>query len=336
MLPSDDPLLRHAVEALLGADSAFGSEPIVVEVIPSTGGGAFNTTVQRLSTTGATPWSVVVKHLEGGSPDWDREVDVYADAEWLGAALPIGLRLPRLLAVERSERSATLILEDVQHTRPPRIDDLANAARQLTAFHQGGHGARPWWSAGVLDHEFDSMANRPERLTQRRAEPKIEELRQQLMRLLSQAGSLLASCEDLPLGPAHLDAYSRNLIAEPENTGLCLVDWANAGVAPLGADPATIFVLTLNYLDVDAAAIDEFKHAVVNAMLTGLTDTGSSHLSDVALEGFSSIARLRHLAMMMNALPMVEAGDPAVSAIVGRPLDEIIDQWLTIGQHLTV
>jgi hypothetical protein len=69
-------------------------------------------------------------------------------------------------------------------------------------------------------------------------------------------------------------------------------------------------------------------------MHAGLLDAGTGSSIHAATSGFHAVARLRHLAMMMNALPMAESGDPAVSQIVGEPLDEIVDQWLAVGDHL--
>lgn len=330
-------LLRRAVES--GFGSATGrlanATTALVEKLPSTGGGSFNTTVQRVSGPGNNgPWSVIVKRIDAdpARPDWAREADVYADGAWLKTALPDGLQAPRLLASERSDDGVTLVLEDFPRLRELNIEDFASAARLLTDFSTSDHEARPWWSVEFLATEFHELADHPARLKLERFQPHLEELRQQLSVLSADAPRLLDACQALPHGPAHLDAYSRNLIVDPAADAIGLVDWANAGSAPLGTDPATLFILSLNYLDADVISIGELEDAITGAMHSRLT---SSHASTrQASEGFHAVVRLRHLAMMMNAFPMVERADPSVSAIVGRPLDEIVEQWLSVGDHL--
>ncbi len=162
---------------------------------------------------------------------------------------------------------------------------------------------------------------------------RLDELRQQLLRLHANASDQLAIVRTLPHGPAHLDAYSRNLVIDRNTGDIGLIDWANAGSAPLGTDQATLFTLTLDYLDVDAASIAELEQSIIRAMLSGFGDADSNVTRDESVIAFKAIARLRHLAMMMNALPMAERRDPAVSAIVGHPLDETIEQWLAVGRH---
>ncbi len=344
MLAPSDEVLRKAVKAGFGADAArsFDRATAKVIVIPSTGGGAFNTTVQRvLGGTGATAWSLIVKELSAHptNPAWDREADVYNDAAWLEAVLPAGLRSPRLLASERDATRVALLLEDL--TSSPDLNnsarisdgDLISAARLLAEFNASSATQRPWWSIDFLDTEFATLADHPDRLEHRRDDPRLDELRQQLLRLHADASNQLAIVRTLPHGPAHLDAYSRNLVIDRTTGDIGLIDWANAGSAPLGADQATLFTLTLDYLDLDSASIAEFEQSIIDAMLSGFAHTNSNVTTDESVIAFKAIARLRHLAMMMNALPMAERRDSAVSEIVGRPLDEIIDRWLAVGRH---
>ncbi len=330
-------LLRRAVDLQFGAQVARSAniDAAIVEPIPSTGGGSFNTTVQRLSDA-TQSWSIIVKQITA-DPErqgWDREVEVYADAAWLAGHVPADLLIPRLLASHETHQSTTLVLQDLKTSRRLRPDDLVKAAELLTQFSRTDADRRPWWTDDFITHEFQTLANHPERLEHPRGNHQIEQLRRQLTALAAQGPDLVLSLQSVPTGPAHLDAYSRNLIAVDSPSKVGLIDWANAGSAPIGADPATIFILTLNYLDAEATSIIEFERAIVEAMHTGLDQANAGASATAATNGFRAVARLRHLAMMMNALPMVEAADPAVSAIVGRPLGDIIEQWLAVGDHL--
>lgn len=337
-MPDIDPdLLRSAIAAGFGAEASKAADLATTHttLLPSTGGGSFNTVVQRLShDAGPQPWSVVVKHLsvDPANASWDREADVYADTEWFAKALPDGLHLPRLLASHRSDDGVTLVLEDLSTGGPLSGEGIATAARLLSEFNGSGADERPWWSDRFLANEHQLLSDHPERLVEPRPDHRHERLRQQLIELGAQAPDLLALADTLPHGPTHLDAYSRNLIVTEATGDIGLVDWANAGSAPLGTDPATLFVLTLNFLD--ASSIAELETSIIHAMHAGLLDAGVGSTIAEATNGFHAVTRLRHLAMMMNALPMAEREDPAVSAIVGRPLDEIIDQWLAVGDHL--
>lgn len=339
MLDIDLDLLRSAITAGFGEGASHTVDPASThaELLPSTGGGSFNTVVQRLSNAaGSAPWSVVAKHLgvDPARADWDREAHVYADAAWLTNALPDGLAAPRLLASARSDDGVTLILEDLPTSGTLAVAELTTAARLLSEFNGADVDARSWWSTNFLRNEFHLLSDHPQRLAGTRVDPRHERLRQHLLSLIGQAPGLLATAETLHHGPAHLDAYSRNVMVDRHSGTIALVDWANAGSAPLGTDPATLFVLTLNYLDANVSSIAELEASIISAMNTGLLDAGADSAIDEATKGFHAVARLRHLAMMMNALPMAEREDPAVSAIVGNPLDEIIDQWLAVGDHL--
>lgn len=321
-----DDLLQRTIEATFGAVAPAALQPATVDTIPSTGGGAFNTTVRRVTGgSGVTAWSVVVKHIDAdpSRPDWDREANVLADEEWLDQHLPAGLTRPRLLAHDRSSASVTLVLEDLASSRPLTLDDVHLAARLLWAFNRSGADPRPWWSRNFLAIEHATLADHPDRIAIPFGDPTLEQLRQQLVGLTAVTNADFASLELVPTGPAHLDAYSRNLLPTDQPDTIGIVDWANAGEAPLGTDLATLFTLTLDYLDAPVDAIADLGHGIVDPIPDG-----------PVREAFWAAARRRHLAMMMNALPMVQAQDPAVSAIVGKPLDAILEQWIAVGDHL--
>lgn len=327
-------LLRRAVELQFGTEVARRVDvaTTAIDNLPSTGGGSFNTTVARLSNA-PDNWSIVVKRIVG-SPTregWDREARVHGDGDWLDEHLPVGLMRPRVLAEHRTDRDVTLVFEDLGPSRPLANDDIVGAATLLSAFNASGAEPRAWWSANFIASEYQTLGNHSDLLDAARADRSLERLRRQLVALAAQAPELLASVDELPVGPAHLDAYSRNLIV---GDTIGLIDWSNAGAAPLGTDPATLLVLTLDYLDVDASSIAELEGSIVDAMHAGLRGTASESAAAAATTCFRAVTRLRHLAMMMNALPMVERRDPAVSTIVGQPLDQIVEQWLAVGDHL--
>lgn len=344
MLDIDIGLLRSALTAGFGREVSQSAnlEATRATSLPSTGGGTFNTVVQRLSGSAEdAPWSVVVKQLTADPTraDWDRELSVCADAAWVASALPDQLRAPVLLASDRSDNTLILVFEDLRPAGATSTTGLATteleaAARLLSELNATATEPRPWWSTDFLVREFHELSNHPERLAEARPNSDHEQIRQHLVALLDQAPRHLALVDSLPQRFAHLDAYSRNITVDQTGGTIGLVDWANAGAAPLGSDPATLFVLTLNYLDVDASHLNDLEAAVITAMHAGLLDAGAGSAIEQATEGFRAVARLRHLAMMMNALPMIEASDPVVSAIVGKPLDEIVGQWLAVGAHL--
>ena len=306
----------------------------VVTRLESTAGGSFTGWVERITGgEGAASWSIIAKHLEAtpDRPHWDREAFVYADRTWLDRILPEGLLAPRLLATHRETASATLILEDLGPTcGPPTLD----AALLLARFNGTVSAPTPWWSNDFLAQEFALLADRPERLETPSSDSRITELKTILGQLLRRAPRLLNDIATLPHGPAHLDAYSRNLIDADATGRIGLIDWASAGSAPIGTDPATLFALGLAYLDLDAADITVIEGDIVEAMLRGLADVDAPVSPTDAKRTFHAVSRLRFLAMMMNALPMVERRDAAVADITGHPLDVIIDRWIAIGDHL--
>jgi len=329
-------LLRRGVSAGFGDQTGQALEltGLQIEALPSTGGGSFSTSVERISFVDpVAPWSVILKRMAAGAEGWDREADAHQDLEWFASALPDGLQIPRLFAIDRSPEEVGLVFEDLGPSASLDESDLTNSARLLADFSARPATPRPWWSSDVLTTEFHTLADRPEHLTSTRSNVGIERLRGQLVEILRDAPNLLNLAHQTPRGPAHLDAYSRNLIVDRTNPRIGLVDWASAGSAPIGTDPATLFALTLGYLDVETNSVADLEVSMVDAMLDGLVEGGATVAADTAAASFRAIAKLRHLAMMMNALPMVEANNPAVSAIVGRPLDEIVDRWILLGEH---
>lgn len=330
---SDDlsRLVSEAVATHFELDaSTIAGQPRTVTPLPSTGGGTFAATVERVASAAPDGWSVVVKRIDGthARRGWDREIHAATDPA-LMTRLPDRLCMPRLLASERAGSHLTLVLEDLGSTDTPTVDGLAEVAGLLARWNSSPSASAPWWSTDALRTEFRILADHPERLASPQPAAAHEALRQQLVALLEQAPALLASLDAKPMGPTHLDAYTRNLVFGSDGT-IGLVDWANFGTAPVGTDPATLFVLSLSYCDVGVELIGPFETAVVTAMVANL-GTASAH---AARTTFAAVSRLRFLAMMMNALPMVEARDPAVSAIVGCPLDDIVEQWIAIGDHL--
>lgn len=298
--------------------------------LPSTGGGSFTTSVERIASSAEPPWSVIAKHLSADRPGWDRELDAY-ESEVL-EFLPFPLRAPALLRSVRNDTRALMIFEDLGDSAPPSIRQLAAAAEALTSWAVADLTDRSWWTVDALTTEFTTLADHPARILDCGATPTNERLRVQLRALHRSAAEDLGVVERLPSGPAHLDAYSRNLVFTAESSTIGLVDWASVGRAPIPTDAATIFTLSLDYLDVDRGDIATFDDLVCEAMHRATV--GHERRSADLIPAYRAICRLRHLAMMMNALPMVERCDPAVSAIVGRPLDHIVDQWLAVGEHL--
>jgi hypothetical protein len=143
---------------------------------------------------------------------------------------------------------------------------------------------------------------------------------------------LLAALAGVPTGLAHLDAFSRNVTRRDED--LVLLDWAFVGTAPLGAELAGLFLLTAIHCDIPADALADFEHAVLEGYRAGLADVGCPLDPDDLRHAYATAVTLRFLQFLIHVHPVLADTPAAVTAVVGRPLSEVLDAWARLAAHL--
>jgi hypothetical protein len=151
-------------------------------------------------------------------------------------------------------------------------------------------------------------------------------------KILERSDDLLGALGPLPIGFSHLDAFSRNVIQRGDD--LVLFDWSLAGKAPIGADLAGLFLITLIHMDVDVDDIAAFETVLLDSLFAGLTDVGNPLAATDLQFAFTAATLLRLVGFMIDARPVLEDDPTVFESITGRPLDEILDAWSKIWNHV--
>jgi len=256
----------------------------------------------------ALAWSMVLKMAQSpanvGAMDmgegkdathwnyWKREMLLYQSD--LLDHLPQGLAAPRCYGVE--ERPGDIFwlwLEDIQDLSdgPWPLERYALAARHLGRFN-GVYLAgcplpsRSWlgvrlldqWCRGLLAETplFSDSGPRPrgwDHPLVRRIYPPPDA--NPFLHMLAHRGRFLAALGGCPQALCHQDAYPTNLMASRGENGeevTVALDWAMAGIGPVGEELAQLAIGTLDRLpDVPATDVDQ---VLFSGYLDGLRDSG--------------------------------------------------------------
>lgn len=302
------------------------------------------------------PWSLVLKILRdpthgpasgGAVPDgWDREVHAYRSG--LLDALPAGLAAPRCYAIEERPGAVWLWLEDVADEAGARwpITRFALAARHFGRLNGMFLTERrlpddPWLMRGLLPARAGAVAGFWDRFADLRGEPMARriwpgDLADRALRLWGERDRMLAVLDSLPQTFGHGDADRRNLFARRGPTGVdetVAIDWAYAGVAPLGAElPSLITSSVLWSQGVGADDLGELADHCLAEYLAGLDDVAWRGDPRLAELGFAASAALRH-GPLLGAVELVEMTPEQRAPIMrtmGGSIEEFADRWAAV------
>jgi hypothetical protein len=245
-------------------------------------------------------WSVVLKVLKstdnGAQKDdaWKREIYV-AQSGLLGQL--IAVKAPRYYRIEESADEARLWMEyvDTCRTVPWGMEDYAFAAQQLGRW-AGAWSQRPlevqsWMNRdqhvnwiGWVDPERDLMFE----LNQKYVQGK---LRQLYLRLWEERDLFRAALDSLPHVLSHFDCQRRNLAIRCDEDGheeLVLMDWAEFGPAPLGAELLHLVGMSAALLEYPMERLPELDAVTFNAYIGGLQDAGWTGSKETVRLAFSA------------------------------------------------
>jgi len=305
---------------------------------------------------GAAPWSAVVKTCARPSDEamrrvppaehetfndvfrWDREPRAYESG--LLDELPDGVAAPRCFGITREERSARIWLEDLG-------DDRAtwDAARYaLAARHLGRLGgaylagrphprgdwlSRDWirrWTVYFTRTASEILAD--DRVWSHRAvvaefDPTA---REDLCGLVQARERIFEALDELPRTFTHMDAFRANMVSRgrDDQTETVLLDWANAGIGPLGADLAHLVVASIFYYGDDLDPV-ELEALTIPAFAAGLADVGY-RIDQGSVEHAYAVNAIARMSLVLG--PLAAIGDPvreqAVARAVHRPFPETV------------
>ncbi len=284
-------------------------------------GGLYRVWGTASAPTGTHPWRMILKVIvaSGGGTDpaaadyWQREALAYRTG-WL-EQLPGRLSAPRCYGVaEPAPDQAWLWLQEVPHRGAWSRSDYRLAACHIGTFHAAclvrEASAHPTW---LSRHRLRLWVQRrrlranllaaPETWTN----PLVRELipravRDQLLRYNAAYGDLLEALDRLPQTLCHLDAWQANLFPNATLDGTVAVDWANAGLGPLGEDSGNLLAVSVLHGHIspdDAIALDR---EIFAGYLEGLQAGGWSGQAQQVRLGYTASAALRWVPVAAGGL----------------------------------
>jgi hypothetical protein len=157
-------------------------------------------------------------------------------------------------------------------------------------------------------------------------------------RLWEARDSMIAALGSLPVTLCHHDAGRRNFAsrraAGQDRTGV--FDWQMIGTGHLGEEPAALFAVSLQMLDVPVADVRAFERIVLDGYVEGLRDVGWDGEAASVRLGFAIAAGL-----MMGVggaglwfTTASQDGDAMIERMVGRSIADIAAQWSAMQPYL--
>jgi hypothetical protein len=154
-----------------------------------------------------------------------------------------------------------------------------------------------------------------------------------MLRLWERRQPLLAALDRLPTCFCHHDAFRRNLLLRQSNDGTAetvAIDWSYTGPGKLGQEIGITFAVDLQFMDVPARMAQELDRAIFDGYSDGLRDAGWQGDLRLARFGYAFTAALTFgVAFSVGIADLFQSPDAAATgeAIVGHPIDEIMEQW---------
>jgi len=289
------------------------------------GGGAGNQVtfgLYRFAGTGQAedkllPWSVILKIIQSpsnvgavnlGEGDdqahwnyWKREPLIYQSG--LLETLPEGLTTPRCFSIEEKPGNIVLLwLEDVAGSNAESwsLDRYALTARHLGQLNgiylsERALPSVPWLSKHRIQQWLEGMPWQTfpwEHLQVLQHYPRLET--NSFQHMLVESERFLTMLEKLPQTVCHNDTYPTNFISRDLPNGqqqTVALDWALAGIAPVGADLGQlVFGAQNNLKEVSHGDIDT---ALFESYLAGLKDSGCKIEHQAVRFGYTAYAALQ-------------------------------------------
>jgi hypothetical protein len=267
-----------------------------------------------------------IRATAAASVPWYTEPLIYRSD--LAQRLPEGLTMPRAVAVrDLDAKSAAIWLERVPTIeRSWSVDQLARAGyllgrlaacppvRELAGLgEREGHASIRTYVEGRLSVQVLPLL-RSEDLWHH---PLIAgafdaSLRARLLAAADRVPEYLAEIEQVPLGAAHGDACTNNLLVQPDSDQLVLIDYGFWGAQPLGFDLGQLVVGEVQLGRRPAGDLPELETAALAAYVQGLRAEGC------AVE--PAVVRRSHALCMLiftglSAFPMEYLGAPPTETL---------------------
>lgn len=339
MPDGSDRWILEGIEAARGLLDQEGTEVWETSVLPGTGGGVGASTVVRFDSTTRAAIAKLIRRNDV-APDhplwWQREREVY-ESTWLRERMPVGLDLPECLGSTTTRDAAVIILAEVpfdDHTRRS-VGWYRSLATELGRLNGPSiTHPPPWATQGFTAAEAATAAELiPDALAHpSRSSSDLLRTWQPLLERIAAAGAeLIGLLDSLPSGLHHLDAFSRNAALVDER--FVLIDWAYAGVAPIGSDAAALISITAMHCDVPDDRLEDFHEVAVSGYHEGLAAVGVD-LTDADLRQAIDVQLTLRFARFLTQVHAAGEEIVEAEALVERSFGEMMSWWIEMAHHL--
>jgi hypothetical protein len=247
-------------------------------------------------------WSVVLKILESSEQEfslsapnnWKREL--LAIQSGFLEALHGPVKTPRFYRVEETRNEVWIWQEYVEDCHPDRwgVEEYAFAAYQLgkwngTTWSMKSFPEYPWFAR--QHYQFWYPEANPERDFQFWLNQKyiVGETRKRYDRLWTEREMFYRVLDTLPQTFSHLDSQRRNLFIRKGNENqeeLVLIDWAECGLGPVGAELYSLTGMSAGLLEWPPAALTQLDEVTFRSYMRGLNEAGWSGGVDIVRLGY--------------------------------------------------
>jgi hypothetical protein len=303
-------------------------------------------------------WSVVLKLVRPAGnitneptyyAYWRREWFVYAVPDAVLPSPADNLAAPRCFGAGEDDEGYWLWLEDIVETaeRPWPLAQYGLAARHLGVFNGRFLVDRSlprysWLTTDVLrtyaagyDAQWASLAELRDSPLARRGWP-AEQL-DRMRAMWGKRDELLAAEAWLPRTVCHGDAVNANLLARTTPDGIeqtVAIDWAFAGIGPLGLDLATLFRSALG--PVDDGYLATLDRVVFTGYLDGLVAVGWNGDHRLVRLGFAVAVALRYALNPLSGFTASITDDESrrtLELFAGMPFEDFLDGVVRVRNH---
>ena len=259
------------------------------------------------------PPSLILKIPDWGAPSgiasrdpWVMTRELHFYESGLAASLPLGMRAPRLLGIDRTPpgRGTWLWTDDesgplaIRWRPADAITAAARVARLHSLFRSGGQSLeREQWlerqGYAAYRHHVPAAHRHLETLsaTPRWSSLLSQEEREALHRALDLTPQAMEAMDRLPPTLVHGDFHIGNLGLDRSGNDatLVVIDWAHVGLAPLGCDVATLVSL-YSVMGGAGESGDDLEHAVQASYIDALRAQGTGSYPEADLRALVSRA----------------------------------------------
>ncbi len=339
-------------------------KPLGHEKIIRTTGGLCHLSGHGQDGNGIRPWSVVAKivnHPPGEmyqSPQewcyWQRELLAFHSG--LLAGLPGPVRAPRCYGVTEQESGGWLWLEHIEESTGRRwaLTDFGNAAFQMGRFGAVFLNGRalpeaPWLSAPFFRSIFADGGWWAQHMATDTAEsiwqhPLVQQafsgdLRRRILAVWAEKERFFDALDRLPQLLCHNDCHRRNLMWRRAANGeeeLIALDWAFCGPGGLGMDMGELVATSTYFFDSHPSDVEVLEREVFSCYVDGLRAGGWNGDARLARLGYTACAALWMGATLpgWTAIMLDPASGVNVTAMYGRPAEEVLAGWVTLAEFL--